>query len=66
MKLKLVNLWAMVLASLGALAQTPEHYPPPVPEPVEMSWFNIVLYIVLPVALFVFLYFRRKKRRNKL
>lgn len=63
MKLKIVTVWALVLTCFAALAQTPDLYPPTVPEPIELNLFNILLYIVSPVLLFVFLYFWRRKRK---
>ena len=49
-------------------AQTPDMYPPPVPQPVEFTGLNVVLYIVLPLLLIVsFILYRRwiKKKRKK-
>lgn len=67
MKGNLMTAMLMVLiASLIAVAQTPEHYPPPVPEPVAPTLFNIILYVVIPVLLVVFyIYYRRKKRKER-
>lgn len=48
-------------------AQTPDHYPPVEPEPIDFSLFNIILYIVLPLLLIggYLLYRRSQKKANK-
>lgn len=61
----------LIIISLFALcfrtfAQTPDHYPPPVPQPVEVNLFSIILYLVLPLGLVVayYLYQRSQKKKN--
>ena len=45
-------------------AQTPEHYPPVKPEPVDFSLFNIILYILLPLLLIgAYLLYRRSRKK---
>jgi len=48
-------------------AQTPDHYPPVDPEPVDFSLFNIILYILLPMLLIggYLLYRRSRKKAEK-
>ncbi len=65
MKNKLVITMLMLLVGIVAMAQTPTHYPPPVPEPVEPSLFNVILYLVVPALLFIFYIFYRRHKRNK-
>lgn len=65
MKQKTITLWGLLLVQAAAVAQTPDLYPPTVPEPMELSLFNIILYIVIPVLLVIFLvYYRRRKRKK--
>lgn len=56
-----------ILLMFVANAQTPDMYPPPVPEPVELNIFNVILYILTPVILIVvFIYYRRwLKKKGK-
>jgi len=63
-----------ILASLAGIilmiisyAQTPDMYPPPNPEPIEKTTFNIVLYVVLPIIMVVgyLLYRKSVKKRNE-
>ncbi len=62
----LISLFLLLLTTaFGAFAQTPEMGPHPVPEPVEPSLFNIILYIVIPVSLGIFYIYYRKKKRGK-
>lgn len=66
MERKLVIALLMLFAGVDALAQTPDMYPPPVPEPIEPTLFNIILYLVLPALMIAFyFYYRRKKRKEK-
>lgn len=66
MERKLVVALLMLFAGVDALAQTPDMYPPPVPEPIEPTLFNIILYLVLPALMIAFyFYYRRKKRKEK-
>lgn len=48
-------------------AQTPDHYPPVEPEPIDFSLFNIILYILLPLLLIggYLLYRRSRKKAEK-
>ena len=66
MKREITTALVMLLAVVSGIAQTPEHYPPPVPEPVAPTLFNIVLYVIIPIALLVFLiYYRCKRKKGK-
>lgn len=46
-------------------AQTPQNYPPPVPEPFEINLFSVLLYIVLPLMIVVAYIWIRKSKRKK-
>jgi len=65
MKRKFLTLLFLFITMVAAMAQTPDMYPPPVPEPVKLTLFNIILYFVLPVALIVFYIFYRRSKRKK-
>ena len=66
MKKKFLATIFLFPAVITAMAQTPEMYPPPVPEPVELTLLNIIIYFVLPVAMIVFfIFYRRSKRKNR-
>jgi len=65
MKRKLLTLLFLLHAIVAAMAQTPEMYPPPVPEPVQLTLFNIILYFVLPIAMIVFYIFYRRSKSKK-
>ncbi len=63
---KILTSLLILLAGVNAMAQTPDMYPPPVPEPIEPTLFNIILYLVLPVLMIAYyFYYRRKKRKEK-
>lgn len=65
MRKVLLTAMLMFLAVYILMAQTPSHYPPPVPEPVVPSLFNIILYVLVPVALLIYLiYYRRKRQKD--
>ncbi len=55
-----------LFATFIAIAQIPGGIPSGKPAPIELTPFNIILYIVAPILIFViyFLY-RRSKRRDK-
>jgi uncharacterized BrkB/YihY/UPF0761 family membrane protein len=54
----------LTLVSSGASAQVPQGIPyEPDPDPINFnSAWNILLFIVLPIAAFIFYYFWRKKK----
>jgi hypothetical protein len=57
-----------LLTGMIVAAQSPDFYPPTVPEKVNMDPFNIILYIILPIGvLAAFLWYQRsqKKKRGK-
>jgi hypothetical protein len=55
-----------ILAALVSNAQIPDIIPSGEAEPIDITPFNIILYFVLPVLLFIFyLWYRKSKRRNK-
>jgi hypothetical protein len=64
MNLKVTTLLILVMAHLFVAAQSPDMYPPPVPKPVDIDIFNIILYIVLPI-LIVVAYFAYKNWQKK-
>ena len=46
-------------------AQQPDLLPPAQTEPFELTPFNIILYFVMPVVIFVIYYLYRKSKRKK-
>ncbi len=55
-----------LFTAIVAHAQIPDFLPSGDTEPLELTTFNIVLYIVIPVALFIFyLWYRKSKRKKK-
>jgi len=62
MKKILLNIGFVFLLVQTAFAQTPEHYPPNEPEPIDFSLQNIILYIILPLVLIVAYFLYRKKK----
>jgi hypothetical protein len=64
MNLKVTTLLILVMSHLFVAAQSPDMYPPPVPKPVDIDIFNIILYIVLPI-LIVVAYFAYKNWQKK-
>jgi hypothetical protein len=48
-----------------AISQAPDGVPYGDPEPLELTPFNIILYIVVPVLLFVVLFLYRKSLKKK-
>ena len=65
MKRKIFTLLSLIFTMVAAMAQTPDMYPPPVPEPVELTLLNIIIYFILPVILIVFYFFYRRSKRKK-
>jgi Zn-dependent protease len=64
MHLKVISLLIFLMAHIIVAAQSPDMYPPPVPKPVDIDIFNIVLYIILPI-LIVVAYFAYKNWQKK-
>ena len=57
-----------LLIAVTSFAQTPDFYPPTVPEQIEITLFNIILYVIVPLLIIAayFLYKKsQKKRRDK-
>ena len=50
---------------LIANAQIPDLLPPTDTEPLELTPFNIIIYIILPVIIFVIYFWYRKSKRKK-
>ena len=64
MRLKIIGWLSIIFIGSTSSAQSPDMYPPTVPEPVE----NPVLYILLTVAVIAiyFIYrYSQKRKRNK-
>jgi hypothetical protein len=59
----------LLFAGMLSFGQTPDLYPPTVPEPIGFSLYNAVLYILLPlgiiVAFFVYGYSQKKKKQER-
>ena len=54
----------IIFFTADSSAQSPEFYPPTVPEQVEITPFNVILYLVVPL-LIILAYFLYKKSQNK-
>lgn len=67
MKQKFLITFTLALLSMIGIAvgQSPQMGPHPVPVPVEPSLFNIILYILVPLAAVIFYYYYRKKKRKE-
>ncbi len=68
MNLKVATFLILLMAHLFVAGQSPDMYPPPVPKPVDIDIFNIVLYIVLPILIVVAYFAYRnwqKKQHNR-
>ena len=63
---KLLLIIAGIYCTAIVIAQSPDLYPPTVPKAVDVNLFNIILYIVLPVALVAafFMYQRSQKKKQ--
>jgi len=48
-----------------SLAQTPQNYPTPGPEPVEINFFNVLLYFVVPVLIIIAYFLARKTLKKR-
>ena len=46
-------------------AQQPDLLPPVETEPIELTPFNIILYFVMPVLIFLIYFLYRKSKRKK-
>lgn len=58
----------MILSSLilELCAQSPQNYPTPGPERVEITPFNVLMFIVLPVLIVVaYIWIRRRSLKKK-
>jgi hypothetical protein len=65
MRLKIIGWLSIIFIGSTSSAQSPDMYPPTVPEPVK----NPVLYIALTLAViaiyFIYRYSQKKKRKKK-
>jgi hypothetical protein len=64
MLLKFAGFLVLLLVQLHVTGQTPDMYPRPVPQPVGIDTFNIILYIVVPI-LIVVAYFAYRNWKKK-
>jgi len=62
-KIKWTLLFVLIINSV--IAQAPDMVPYGEPEPLELTPFNIILYIVVPVIIFAALVIMRLRQRNK-
>lgn len=46
-------------------AQQPDLLPPAQTDPIELTPFNVILYFVMPIAIFVIYFLYRKSKRKK-
>jgi hypothetical protein len=65
MQRKLIYSLFLLLIMMAALAQTPDHYPPTVPRQVDVSLFNLILYIVLPIGIVAAWFWYQRSLKNK-
>lgn len=55
-----------IFSSIIAGAQIPDLIPSGETEPLELTLFNIILYIVIPIAMLLFyIWYRKSKRKGK-
>ena len=55
----------LVFSAIAASAQIPDLLPSGETEPIELTPLNIVIYLVLPVVIFIIYFWYRKSKRNK-
>jgi hypothetical protein len=65
MKSKIIFTSILTLLFGIARAQQPDLLPPVQTDPIELTPFNIILYFVMPVVIFVIYYLYRKSKRKK-
>ena len=56
-----------ILLAVKTFAQSPDFYPPTVPKQVEITPFNVILYVVAPllIILYYFLYSKSQKKKRQ-
>jgi len=65
MKSKIIFTSTLTLLFGIARAQQPGLLPPAQTDPIELTPFNIILYFVIPVVIFVIYYlYRKSKKKN--
>jgi len=63
---KIILFIPLFFATIIAGAQIPDLIPSGETEPLELTPFNIIVYIVLPVIIFIIYFmYRKSKRKNK-
>jgi hypothetical protein len=65
MKSKIIFTSILTLLFGIVRAQQPDLLPPQHTDPIELTPFNIILYFVMPVLIFVIYYLYRKSKRKK-
>lgn len=65
MHLRILIIFSLLKMGIQSFAQTPEHYPPPVPQPVEVNLLSIILYVVLPIGIIAAWYFYQRSQKKK-
>lgn len=56
---------ALFLSTLLTSAQVPYLLPTGETEPLELTLFNVIVYMVLPVLIFIIYFWYRKSKRQK-
>lgn len=63
---KIILIFTCFIPVLIANAQVPDLLPSGEPEPIELTPFNIIVYIVFPIIIFIiYFWYRKSKRKQK-
>lgn len=54
-----------ILLAVKTFAQSPDFYPPTVPEQIEITPFNVVLYVIIPLLIILAYYLYRNSQKKK-
>lgn len=55
----------LILLVVKSLAQSPDFYPPTVPEQIEITPFNVVLYLIVPLLIILAYFLYRNSQKKK-
>ena len=65
MKSKIISTAILTFLTGISLAQQPDLLPSAQTDPIQLTPFNIVLYFLMPVAIFIIYLWYRKSKRKK-
>ena len=65
MKLKIIGWLLMIFIGVTSTAQSPDMYPPTVPEPVENPLLYIAITLAVVIIFLVYRYSQNQKRKKK-